>query len=731
MNSSFCSDILVHMEDKTKFPDLLCSEFAPLKHLGAGAFGSVWSVKKLSDQKKYAIKLFKKELTSDPVLLKRFQREKDLAGRQLHRGVVGIYDTGEVDGGLYLVMELIEGRSLAELLERSRPLDVVDSLQICLELADCLAALHEAGFVHRDIKPDNIYIQPNGRPKLLDLGLARDLCGDKLTKSGIIIGSPFYMSPALCCGEKARPCDDVFALGMSLLQCISSNNPATAVESMVELVAQRTGPNWRVSVPVATSGSVTNLLRKLTAADPKNRPANGREAVKAISESMSRLSSSSGFEATIKGEGKTKAVERTQVKKPKKVAKLAHKARPSKFRFVFVLVFLLISAVIGFQYLFYRSAVKTTVVSAKQTKVPTKEQVNRGGWPGLELLDKIAEQTENAKNAKTDWDLKDAAEDGLRTLKKLARLKWSPEELSPEQMGKLVLLPRVFLVHIAKKEADQKNLTGLIKNGKMPTADANERAVSILWFSRMFHDERVGVPPLMAKWYSKGIGLYSSVVDSEKKTYLGYSFLILREMCIYFTFNKRERSSGQEYLQNSLDTYKQIASELRELSETGCKWAKMMLLVTLYDQAAVISLKETHRINDKANKELDRIAMEAETLVPQWDGKGAMPLAMKLAMYCRDMAVKRPFNESAFPQALRRENMMYKQAEYQQDAFGMAWAHMNRYDKPEYVRFVHMQYFLAEWVKEEHLAAIEKRFGSTVKEAYKWGIIKELPSRLK
>ena len=752
------SGILERMENKNYFPETLATEFTPLKHLGTGAFGSVWAVRRKSDGKTFAIKLFNRDLTDDPVCLKRFQREKELAGRRLHKGIVDIYATGEAEGSLYLVMELIAGRSLAAVLEEARPLDTVDSMQLCLELANCMAALHEAGFIHRDIKPDNIFIEPDGRPRLLDLGLARDLGGEKLTKTGVILGSPFYMSPALCMGEKATSSDDVFALGMTLLQCLSSSNPATRSDSLASLMSERVTPDWKVSIPVTCGGAVTKLIRRLTAANVQSRPSNGKEAAAAISEAMANLSSVVAFEATVKGD--SNSVEDTVCGRDKRTSgvrsgpkvpakpKLLKKRSPTKpirkiktvepssekkpnIRFIFPLIFLFVAVVIAYQ-LFFGTRVKKV---PRATNAPTKslvvKPIRKGPWPGFEFLEKVAQHTESAKKARNDWELKDAAGDGLRQLKKLAKLDWSPDSYTDKELETLILIPRFFFIHIAHREVEQKNLNW-IREEKRPIGNDDEVAVAILWASLLAHNDRRGIPDLMAKWYARGKGLQDLVGEAEKKTCLDYSLRILREMCTYLTFEKRQSNEGQEYLQKCLERLQRIAQDLRRLRLEGKSWANLLLLVCLYDQAAVVSLKEAQIVNDEANQQLDRIALEAETLVPKIPNEAPIPIEVKLAIYCRELAYKRPFNESAFAiGAVHSNPPNEKTLTYQQLAFSMALAHMSRYDKPIYVELVHLSVLKAPWLDLQLQKDIVDRFGKTVRKAYELGLIKELPSPLK
>ena len=142
--------------------------------------------------------------------------------------------------------------------------------------------------------------------------------------------------------------------------------------------------------------------------------------------------------------------------------------------------------------------------------------------------------------------------------------------------------------------------------------------------------------------------------------------------------------------------------------------------------------KRPKKVNDEANQQLDQIALEAETLAPRGLASGPINLETTLAIYCRDLAIRRPFNESAYRfGVMASRNMTKKIKEYQQLAFTMALVHMSRYDSPRFVRLVHLQYFKAEWLNEEHSKDIVEKYGKTVRNAFSRGLIKELPWRMK
>jgi len=150
----------------------------------------------------------------------RFVREARAAAKVQHPNVVAIYDIGSDEGKAYIAMEFIEGPNLHKYLQTKGKLDVRESISIIVQAASALEAVHAAGIVHRDIKPDNILISKGGLVKLMDFGLAK---ADemRLTASRVVMGTPCYMSPEQAKGEKADHRTDIYALGLVLYECLT------------------------------------------------------------------------------------------------------------------------------------------------------------------------------------------------------------------------------------------------------------------------------------------------------------------------------------------------------------------------------------------------------------------------------------------------------------------------------------------------------------------------------
>jgi eukaryotic-like serine/threonine-protein kinase len=207
-----------------------------LARLGAGGMGDVYRARDPRLGREVAIKLLPRELTSDPELIGRFAQEARAASALSHPNIVTIYDIGEHEGAPYLAMELVGGHTLRTLV-REGPLSLARVVHIGAQIADGLAAAHERGIVHRDVKPENTMVTADGLVKLLDFGLAklldleqpseqaRDPDADALTRPGALVGTAGYMSPEQVRGRPADARSDLFALGCVLFEMATGRRP--------------------------------------------------------------------------------------------------------------------------------------------------------------------------------------------------------------------------------------------------------------------------------------------------------------------------------------------------------------------------------------------------------------------------------------------------------------------------------------------------------------------------
>lgn len=200
--------------------------------LGAGGMGVVYRAFDRELQEPVAIKTLRPEaMSTDAVALDRFKQEIRLARKIAHRNVVRTYDLGEVKGTYYLTMEFVEGTSLKSLIQSRGRLPVPVTLTIGKQLCRALEVAHEQGVIHRDIKPQNMVLEPSGFLKVMDFGIARlanPPQGKGLTEAGMSIGTPDYMSPEQLQGLDLDPRSDLYSAGVVLFECVTGRVPFEA-----------------------------------------------------------------------------------------------------------------------------------------------------------------------------------------------------------------------------------------------------------------------------------------------------------------------------------------------------------------------------------------------------------------------------------------------------------------------------------------------------------------------
>ena len=228
-----------------------------LSLLGAGGMGEVYRARDTRLQRDVAIKVLPMDYGDDPELLKRLEREARAVSQLNHPNIVAVYDVGSEDGVEYVVMELLEGETLGRKIAGG-PLSSRRALDYATQIARGLAAAHEKEIIHRDLKPENIFITRDGRVKILDFGLARQLrAGEaghmtsKLTTPGMVVGTAAYMSPEQTRGLPLDRRSDIFSFGVVLFEMLSGKLPfeaETAFETMTAIL-HRDAPDLRDFVP--------------------------------------------------------------------------------------------------------------------------------------------------------------------------------------------------------------------------------------------------------------------------------------------------------------------------------------------------------------------------------------------------------------------------------------------------------------------------------------------------
>ncbi len=239
----------------------------------------VWLATDTSLSRQVAVKVLKSGLATDPVVAERFRREAITVARLSHPNIVAVHDTIDYDGRQAVVMQLINGKSLRQLLDEQKRLSPELTMHIGACVAGALDAAHTAGLVHRDVKPGNILITPDGRVLLADFGIAKGLGStDDLTSDNVMMGTAKYLSPEQVRGKKLDGRADLYALGLVLYECLAGRVPflgeSDADTALARLQREPTDlARLRPTLPYGLS----NLIHQLLARNPDDRPGTGGE----------------------------------------------------------------------------------------------------------------------------------------------------------------------------------------------------------------------------------------------------------------------------------------------------------------------------------------------------------------------------------------------------------------------------------------------------------------------
>jgi eukaryotic-like serine/threonine-protein kinase len=240
--------------------------------IGSGAMGSVYRARHVKLPRHVALKIMHEHLVGESALLARFYREAKAAARLQHPNVVSVLDVGENhDGKHVMVMELVEGESLGDQMEAGLPPERI--VPIVIQLLAGLEHAHDAGLVHRDLKPDNVLVDRDGIARIADFGIAalarHDEPIDKLTGTGMIVGTPLYMAPEQARGEPVDHRADLYALGIILYEMLAGTSPfdGSAMEVAVAKIDKDPPPIRERAPGVVVDRVLEAFLAKLIARD--------------------------------------------------------------------------------------------------------------------------------------------------------------------------------------------------------------------------------------------------------------------------------------------------------------------------------------------------------------------------------------------------------------------------------------------------------------------------------
>jgi len=267
------------------FRAALADRYIVERELGRGGMATVYLAEDRKHRRKVAVKVLKPELAA-AIGPERFLQEIEIAAKLAHPHILPLYDSGEVEGILYYVMPYVAGESLRERLDRERQLPLEDALRVARDVADALEYAHRHGVIHRDIKPENILLQER-HAVVADFGVARAVsaaAGSRLTQTGLVVGTPQYMSPEQATGDPVDHRSDIYALGSVVYEMLAGAPPFVGSTAEVILARRLTDPapslrSVRDLVPHHLDGAIQKALARI----PADRFSTAAQFLEAIS----------------------------------------------------------------------------------------------------------------------------------------------------------------------------------------------------------------------------------------------------------------------------------------------------------------------------------------------------------------------------------------------------------------------------------------------------------------
>ncbi len=255
--------------------------------LGSGGMSTVYLALDEVLDRPVAVKLLHREISDEADQLERFRREARAAARLSHPNLVGVIDAGEDDGRPYIVFEYIDGRTLKRQIQEEGPLPVDEAVAYAIEIGRGLTAAHARKLVHRDVKPQNVLIDPDGRAKVTDFGIARSLEQKGMTATGRVLGTTDYVSPEQAMGEDVDERSDVYSLGVVLYEMLTGDVPFQA-ETQVGVAMKHVNepmPDVQAKRP-DVSAVVASVVDRATTKDPRDRYSTVAEMVRDLEQTL-------------------------------------------------------------------------------------------------------------------------------------------------------------------------------------------------------------------------------------------------------------------------------------------------------------------------------------------------------------------------------------------------------------------------------------------------------------
>ncbi|HEX2773191.1 MAG TPA: serine/threonine-protein kinase, partial [Micromonosporaceae bacterium] len=253
---------------------VLSNRYRLTDHLATGGMGEVWRAVDTVLGRTVAVKVLLPALLAEPGFGARFEAEARMMATLQHPGIVNVYDYGESDlpngaRAVYLVMEHVDGEPLAARVKQDGRLDVATTMSVLAQAAEALHAAHVAGIVHRDVKPGNLLVQPDGTVMLVDFGVARSVAATSITGTNNVVGTALYMAPEQAAGRAVSPATDIYALGAVAYHCLAGYPPfggGNPLEVAIKHLHEELPP-----LPADIAPPVAALVARALAKDPADR----------------------------------------------------------------------------------------------------------------------------------------------------------------------------------------------------------------------------------------------------------------------------------------------------------------------------------------------------------------------------------------------------------------------------------------------------------------------------
>jgi tRNA A-37 threonylcarbamoyl transferase component Bud32 len=267
---------------------MVAGRYEVLAPLGQGGMGAVYKARDHVLEETVALKVLRADVRNDRDMQNRFRREIRLARRVRHRNVCGIHEYGEEGGLRYIAMEYIEGVDLRRVLTEKGPLPADQAFEACIRVAEGLQAIHEAGIIHRDLKTANLMVDAQGVVRLMDFGIAKQIESEAAvgaTATGLIVGTPEYMSPEQARGDKLDPRSDVYALGIVAFELFTGKVPFRGQTPMATIFKHlQDAPPFDGPAAAALPREAVPVIRRALAKTPEERHASAIEFAHAMVE---------------------------------------------------------------------------------------------------------------------------------------------------------------------------------------------------------------------------------------------------------------------------------------------------------------------------------------------------------------------------------------------------------------------------------------------------------------